>query len=88
MSRKSQAVSAIPSIDISNSKERKALVSAELVAAAKEIGFFYVTGEPVLAPAGAVTFLNELASTCDVSAGHGITQADIDDAFAVSRRSA
>ena len=46
----SQAVSAIPGINISNCKERKAQLSEEIVTAAKNAGFFYVTGEPVRAP--------------------------------------
>lgn len=49
-----EAISAVPSISLSNLDERKAPISAELMAAATKVGFLYVTGE-ARAPA-VVTF--------------------------------
>lgn len=38
------AISAVPGIDIAHLHSRKAQVSADLMAAATDVGFFYVTG--------------------------------------------
>ena len=42
---KPEAISAVPEVDLTDLKARKSQVSADLMAAATKVGFFYVTGK-------------------------------------------
>lgn len=78
------AISTVPGIALTDFPNRKAKISAEMMSAASKIGFFYVTGKystPDLTPP--YPLVEEMCG-----AGHGLAQADIDAAFAMSVRSA
>ena len=40
-----EAISAIPGVDLTDLPNRKAKISAKLISAATEVGFFYATGK-------------------------------------------
>ena len=40
-----EAISAVPGVDLTDLKARKSKISADLMAAATKVGFFYVTGK-------------------------------------------
>lgn len=76
------AISAVPGIDLTDLPDKQAEISAEMMSAASKVGFFYVTGK---------CDTSELTPPCPLfeemcGAGHGLAQADIDAAFAMSVR--
>ena len=78
-----EAISAVPGIALTDYPDKKAQISAEIMSAASNVGFFYVTGKhstPDLKP----PFSPVAEKMC--GAGHGLAQADIDAAFAMSVR--
>ena len=79
-----EPISAIRGIDLTDLSNRRMQISTELMAAATQDGFFYVTGK---LGTSLRLFCNRGTSE-ECITGHGLAQADIDAAFAMSVRSA
>ena len=79
-----EPISAIRGIDLTDLPDRRTQISAELMAAATQDGFFHVTGK--LGTSFRLFCNRDNSEACNT--GHGLAQADIDAAFAMSVRSA
>ena len=85
--KRPEAISGVPGINLMDLRNRKAQISSELMSAATEAGFFYVTGKDKTCRSCSVQC--EVAQrSAGGSAGHGLAQADIDVAFDKCVRSA
>lgn len=81
-----EATSTVPHINLTGLPKSKAQVSAAMMSAASCTGFFHVAGKRIVShgQAGLMLICHKANSAC--RAGHGLAQADIDAAFAVSVR--